>query len=154
VNGALDHAPPRAPFATALCAPRSRRYDERFAVDRLLVDRFVVERFAVDRFAVERFAVDRFAVDRFAVDRFAVERVFDAARLVPLDVEARFVEAFFLLARFAGTLAPFSRASESPMAIACFLLVTVPPCPDLPRLSVPFFRRCIALFTDLPAAGP
>lgn len=144
MNGALDHAPPRAPFATALCAPRSRRYDERFAVDRLLVDRFVVE---------------RLAVERFAVDRFAVERVFDAARLVPPDVEARFVEArfveaFFLLARFAGTLAPFSRASESPMAIACFLLVTVPPCPDLPRLSVPFFRRCIALFTDLPAAGP
>jgi hypothetical protein len=139
VNGALDHAPPRAPFATALRAPCSRRYDERFAVERLVVARFVVE---------------RFAVERFAVDRLAVGRDFDAARLVPPDVEARFVEVFFPLARFAGTLAPFSRASESPMAIACFLLVTVPPCPDLPRLSVPFFRRCIALFTDLPAAGP
>ena len=57
-----------------------------------------MDRFVVERFAVDRFAVDRFAVDRFAVDRFAVERVFDAARLVPLDVEARFVEAFFLLA--------------------------------------------------------
>jgi len=29
--------------------------------------------------------------------------------------------------RFRGTLAPFFRASESPMAIACFLLFTFPP---------------------------
>src|SRR6185437_8950865 len=35
------------------------------------------------------------------------------------------------------------------MAIACLRLFTLPPCPDLPRSSVPFFRRCIALFTCL-----
>ena len=35
------------------------------------------------------------------------------------------------------------------MAIACFRLFTVPPWPDLPRLRVPFLRRCMALFTDL-----
>src|SRR6476620_2238647 len=50
-----------------------------------------------------------------------------------------------------GTFLPFLRASESPMAIACFLLFTVPPLPPLPRLSEPFLRRCMALFTSLPA---
>lgn len=53
-----------------------------------------------------------------------------------------------------GTLAPFARASDNPMAIACFRLVTRPPCPDFPLFSVPFFLRCIALSTDLEAASP
>src|SRR5438045_8941714 len=44
--------------------------------------------------------------------------------------------------RFFGTLAPFFRASESPIAIACFLLVTF--LPDLPLLSVPAFRFFMA----------
>jgi hypothetical protein len=47
-----------------------------------------------------------------------------------------------LLARFFGTLAPFFRASESPIAIACFLLVTLRP--DLPLFSVPALRFFIA----------
>src|ERR1700719_3303568 len=55
---------------------------------------------------------------------------------------------------FRGTLAPFFRASESPIAIACFLLVTRPPFPPLPDLSVPRFLRCIALFTVFPASLP
>src|SRR5438270_95195 len=55
---------------------------------------------------------------------------------------------------FFGTFAPFSRASDSPMAMACLRLFTVPPLPPLPDLSVPFFLRCMALFTDLPAALP
>ena len=55
---------------------------------------------------------------------------------------------------FFGTLAPFFRASESPIAIACSRLFTFPPWPDFPRLRVPFFRRCIALFTDLLALLP
>ena len=55
---------------------------------------------------------------------------------------------------FLGTLAPFSRASERPIAIACLRLFTVPPLPPLPDLSVPFFFLCMALFTDLPAALP
>jgi len=53
-----------------------------------------------------------------------------------------------------GTFAPFSRASDNPIAIACFRLVTRPPCPDLPRFSVPCFLRRIALSTDLEAASP
>src|SRR3990172_12513637 len=43
---------------------------------------------------------------------------------------------FFLFGGF-GTFAPFSLASESPIAIACFLLFTV--FPERPLLSVPSF---------------
>lgn len=53
-----------------------------------------------------------------------------------------------------GTFAPFLRASERPMAIACLRLFTVPPFPPRPDLRVPLFSRCIALFTLLPAAFP
>ena len=50
-----------------------------------------------------------------------------------------------------GTFAPFSRASLRPMAIACFRLLTLRPDP---LFSVPFFFRCIADLTRLPAALP
>jgi hypothetical protein len=46
---------------------------------------------------------------------------------------------------FAGTLAPSRRASERPIAIACFLLVTF--FPERPLRSVPRLRSCIARFT-------
>jgi hypothetical protein len=55
---------------------------------------------------------------------------------------------------FLGTFAPFFRASESPIAIACFRLCTFPPLPPFPDLKDPFFRRRIALLTDLPAVRP
>lgn len=38
--------------------------------------------------------------------------------------------------------------------MACFRLLTLPPFPLFPDLSVPVFFRCIALFTDFPAARP
>jgi hypothetical protein len=57
-------------------------------------------------------------------------------------VALRFFAAFF------GTLAPFLRASDNPMAMACFLLFTVRPEPDF---NVPFFFLCIALLTRLDA---
>ena len=50
-----------------------------------------------------------------------------------------------------GTLAPFARASERPMAIACFRDFTFRP---LPLLSVPRFLRRIALATRFDAAFP
>ena len=52
--------------------------------------------------------------------------------------------------RFFGTLAPFLRASESPIAIACFLLLTF--LPDLPLFSVPGLRFFMArpTFFDAP----
>jgi hypothetical protein len=56
--------------------------------------------------------------------------------------------ALFFLADFflgAGTLAPFCRASDKPIAIACLRLVTF--LPLLPLRKVPFFLRRIALST-------
>jgi hypothetical protein len=51
------------------------------------------------------------------------------------------LEDFFRDDLRGGTLAPFSRASFRPMAIACFRLFTLRPDP---LLSVPFLRRCMA----------
>jgi hypothetical protein len=46
---------------------------------------------------------------------------------------------------FFGTFAPERRASESPMAMACLRLFTF--LPELPLLSVPCLRSCIAFST-------
>ena len=53
-----------------------------------------------------------------------------------------------------GTFAPFFRASDSPIAIACLRLLTLPPRPPFPRRSVPLFRWRIALSTPLLAPLP
>jgi hypothetical protein len=63
-----------------------------------------------------------------------------------------FRELFLELLR--GTLAPFFRASESPIAMACLRLFTFPPFPARPLFSVPFLRRRMALATRLLAARP
>jgi hypothetical protein len=64
----------------------------------------------------------------------------------------RFLPAIFLLpVRFRGTFPPLSRASDSPIAIACFRLVTFRPDP---LFNVPRFRRRIALSTFLLALFP
>src|SRR5580704_8004252 len=65
-----------------------------------------------------------------------------------------FVTAWIYDCPFFGTLAPFFRASESPIAIACLRLFTTPPLPPFPERSVPFFSRRTALSTLLPAAFP
>src|SRR5258707_8996325 len=65
-----------------------------------------------------------------------------------------FANAGFYDCAFFGTLAPFFRASESPIAIACLRLFTAPPLPPFPERRVPFFLRRTALSTDLPAALP
>ncbi|WP_158085157.1 hypothetical protein [Niastella vici] len=61
-----------------------------------------------------------------------------------------FLAVLFFFADFfffgAGTLAPFFLASDKPMAIACLRLFTF--LPLLPLVKVPFFLRCMALFTD------
>jgi hypothetical protein len=66
------------------------------------------------------------------------------------DQDERFLDELF----FRGTFAPFARASESPIAIACLRLFTVPPFPPGPDLSVPRFLRRMALATVLLAARP
>ena len=136
--------------------------------DRLLVDRFVEPRLAV-LFravllrpvlfrAVPRLAVLFFAVLFFAVLFLAVLRLAVLFRAVPFLAVLRFAPPFFAAPRLraGGTFAPFSRASERPIAIACLRLVTlrvVPP-PRLPLFRVPFLRRRIALSTLFPAACP
>jgi hypothetical protein len=60
----------------------------------------------------------------------------------------------FRLLFFRGTLAPFFRASDRPIATACLRLFTLPPFPPLPLRRVPLFRRRIALSTRLLAALP
>jgi hypothetical protein len=59
---------------------------------------------------------------------------------------------FRLFAFFRGTFAPDLRASDRPIAIACFLLLTLRP--DRPLRNVPFLRSCMARLTLLPAFFP
>jgi hypothetical protein len=49
-----------------------------------------------------------------------------------------------------GTLVPFLRASDRPIAIACLRLVTTQPLPPFPEWSVPRFSLCIAFLTRWP----
>lgn len=71
---------------------------------------------------------------------------FWSINLQTLAVSQNPYAAFFL-----GTLAPFLRASDRPIAIACFLLFTLPPLPLRPERRVPCFFRRIALATLFPA---
>ena len=64
-----------------------------------------------------------------------------------------FLPGDFFAADLRGTFAPFARASERPMAIACFRLVTLRPV-LLPERRVPFFFLFIADSTLLLAAFP
>src|SRR5215204_7781280 len=59
-----------------------------------------------------------------------------------------FFEPFFA----EGTFPPASRASDSPIAIACFLLVTF--LPDRPLFNSPRFISCMAFSTFSPAFLP
>lgn len=72
---------------------------------------------------------------------------FEPARFPGAEVrfDAPFFDVAFLPAFFRGTFAPDFRASESPMAMACFLLFTF--LPDRPLLSLPCLRSRIVSLT-------
>ena len=74
-----------------------------------------------------------------------VDRLFEEVALNHLETTAR--RYFFLREDFRrfGTFPPARRASDKPMAIACFLLFTR--LPERPLLSVPCLRLCIARLT-------
>jgi hypothetical protein len=72
--------------------------------------------------------------------RFAVPALLEALRVV-FDLRRRF-----------GTLAPDCRASDRPIATACFRLVTFRP--ERPERSLPRFISCMARSTFLLALGP
>jgi hypothetical protein len=110
--------------------------------------------------AVAFFAVDFFAVDCLAFDLFAAVFLVVALRAVVFRAPAFFAPVFFAPARLAavfrpvgagGTRSPASRASESPIAIACSRLRTGPPRPSGPLMSVPSSNSCIARSTLSPA---
>jgi hypothetical protein len=63
--------------------------------------------------------------------------------------EAVFFEAVFFADFFFGTLLPYARASDRPMAIACFRLLTF--LPDRPLFNVPDLRFFIARSTSFEA---
>jgi hypothetical protein len=112
----------------------------------LLVDLRVVDFRVVDLRLLDLRAVDLRLEDLRAVDlRLEDLRLADLrdADLPPVD---------FFRDDLRGTFAPDSRASDSAIAIACFLLLTV--LPDRPLFSVPALRLCIARLTFLPAAFP
>ena len=68
-----------------------------------------------------------------------------------LSAPARLKSIYEFLAFFFGTFAPPLRASERPIAMACFRLVTF--FPVLPLWSLPSFRSSIAFSTFVDAAG-
>ena len=70
---------------------------------------------------------------------------FTAFRVTKRPYELFFFRELFLR----GTFAPFFRASERPIAIACLRLFTFPPRPLFPRFKVPLLRLRIALSTLL-----
>ncbi|WXB12583.1 hypothetical protein LZC94_32635 [Pendulispora albinea] len=94
-----------------------------------------------------RFAGAFFFAGAFLVADFLAAGLLDADLLAAVFLAAGFFAAFFF-----GTFAPSRRASERPMATACFLFVTF--FPDLPERKVPSFRSCMALPTLSLAAFP
>ena len=73
---------------------------------------------------------------------------------IPLESVQACESYFLLLCFFFGTRAPFLRASERPMAIACWRLLTLPPLPPRPDFKVPFFFLRMAPATDFWAPFP
>lgn len=67
---------------------------------------------------------------------------------MPSGVDRAYGQLFFRL----GTLAPLRRASDRPIAIACFRLFTF--LPERPDFRVPRFSSCTARRTLLDALGP
>jgi hypothetical protein len=62
-----------------------------------------------------------------------------------LGNEDKYADHHQLFFFFFGTLPPFRRASDRPMAMACFRLLTF--FPDLPLFNLPRLRSCIAFLT-------
>ena len=128
---------------------------------RFVEARFVELRFVEDFFAAVFFVAVLFVADFLAADfpvlvfRLAVLRA-DVLRAVFFVAVLREAEDFlaavfrpaFLPADFFGTFSPSSLASESPMAMACFLDFTLPP---EPLFNFPCLYSRITFSTFRPA---
>jgi hypothetical protein len=117
-----------------------------FVADFFAADFFLADFFRADLDVADFFAADFFAEDFLAGD-FLEGDFFDAG----FFVEAFFFDAVFFPADFfdavffGGTFAPARRASDRPMAIACFRLLTF--LPEPPLRSVPSLRSCMTFLT-------
>lgn len=117
-----------------------------FEADFLDADFLDAAFFGADFFDDDFFEADFFGADFFEADFFETDFL-DAAFFGADFFEADFfddLEADFFL----GTLAPSSRASESPMATACLCEVTFLP---VPVFNLPSCISCMAFSTFLPA---
>ena len=88
---------------------------------------------------------DFLLVDFLPVDLRLADLRLEDLRLADFLLADFLLDDFFLADFFEGTFAPASRASDKPIAIACFLLFTV--LPERPLFNVPRLRLCIARFT-------
>jgi hypothetical protein len=119
--------------------------DDFFADDRFGVDFFDADFFEADFFDADFFEADFFDADFFEADFFDTD-VFDADFFDADFFDADFFDAdFFDADFFGGTLAPARRASDRPIAIACFRLLTF--LPEPPLRNVPSLRSCMTFLT-------
>lgn len=114
-----------------------------FAPDFFVLDLRELLFFALDFLPLVFFALDFFALVFFALVRFALV-------LRPVLLLARLLEERLFFGA-AGTFAPSRRASDRPIAMACFGLVTLRPL--RPDFSLPFFIARISRSTDFDAFG-
>ena len=80
--------------------------------------------------------------------KLLMDNVADSSDAFSLGVQRSILQrssALFFLAFLPGTFPPARRASDSPMAMACFRLVTF--FPERPLFKVPLLRSRIALLT-------
>jgi hypothetical protein len=137
-SAARDRARPSSDYADFFA-------DFFFAAAFLDADFLADDFFAATFFDADFLAGDFFATDFFVADFFAAD-FFDADFFDADFPEADFFEAdFFAAVFFGGTFAPARRASDRPIAIACFRLLTF--LPEPPLRSVPSLRSCMTLPT-------
>jgi hypothetical protein len=108
---------------------------------------FFAELFLAGLFLAELFLAELFLAELFFAELFLAVLFFALLFFAGLFFALLFFAVLFLAPLFfaGGTLSPSRRASERPIAIACFLLVTFLPEPPLRR--VPCLRSCITFST-------
>lgn len=107
----------------------------------------VALRAGFDRFEEDSFAGD-FRVVAFFADAFFAVALRDVGAFFDVDLDADFFEDVFR----AGTFAPAARASEIPIAMACFRLLTFRP--DPPLFNLPSPNSCMTFETFFCAFAP
>jgi hypothetical protein len=119
-------------------------------VELFLLELFLPELFRPELFLAELF-LGLFLEAVFFAGDFRAALFLAALFLVPLLLAELFFFAEADRDGGGGTLAPDLRASDKPMAMACFGFFTLRPLPDF---SLPFLKAFISRSTDDCALGP